>query len=766
MAETGRRIEVRGIVQGVGFRPWVFRLARERGLSGRVRNAAHGVTIEAFGPEGDLEAFCRSLSEEPPPSARVREVRSEVIPAEPGLGFRIVESGAAGTRVVSIPADLATCRECASEVGDPSDRRHRYPFTNCTACGPRFTIALDVPYDRPLTTMARFPMCPDCRREYSDPGDRRFHAQPNACPACGPRLGLLGPDGSPRPGEALEEAAAALARGEVVAVKGLGGYHLACDAASEDAVRRLRRRKARDHRPFAVMVASLAAAEEVALIGEVERALLLSIERPIVLLRRRPGSVLADAVAPGSSLVGLMLPYTPLHGLLLAAMGRPLVMTSGNRADEPMATGDEEARRRLGGIADLFLAHDRAIANRCDDSVARVVAGGPLLLRRSRGYVPRPVVLPRPLSQPVLACGAHLKNTFCLAAGSEAWLGPHVGDLDTAEAHDAFAEAVGRLERFLGIRPRVVAHDLHPDYASTRYALGRPEPVKVGVQHHHAHVASALAEHGLAGPVLGVAFDGTGYGADGTAWGGELLRAEASGFERLATLRPLPLAGGEAAIREVWRLALALLDDAFEGRPPLDRLPLFRRLDPRRVDQVRLLARTGLNSPLAHGAGRYFDAVGALALALPLSRFEGEVALACNLAVDRGETGRYHFELQRSRRPWQIDLRPAVRALTEDLVSGVPAATVTARFHATLAEATAEAVRGLADAGGALPVVLTGGCFQNDVLAEALLAALAPRFAVHLHREVPAGDGGIALGQVVVADALARETGGQEEPCA
>jgi hydrogenase maturation protein HypF len=460
-------------------------------------------------------------------------------------------------------------------------------------------------------------------------------------------------------------------------------------------------------------------------------------------------------VAPGNPLVGLILAYTPLHHLLLQAVGRPLVMTSGNLSEEPMATRDDEAFARLAGIADLFLAHDREIENRCDDSVARVIAGRPTVLRRSRGYVPRAVRLRRPVRRPVLACGAHLKNTFCLAAGDEAWLGPHVGDLDNLEAMRAFEEQVERLQRFLGIRPELVAHDLHPDYGSTRYARGRPEPVKVAVQHHHAHVASAMAEHRLEGPVLGLAWDGTGYGADGAAWGGELLLVREGSFERLATLRPLRLAGGDEAIRQVWRVALSALDDAYDGTPPLERLGLFASVRAREITVVRQMVAKGLRSPLAHGAGRYFDGIGALGLARGRATYEGQVALEWNLAADEEERGSYPFELAEALDPVQADLRPLVRAAVEDLLRGIPPGRVSARFHEGMADVAATLVQNAAARVGRVPVVLTGGCFQNARLAEGVWRRLQGEFDVRLHAEVPPGDGGIALGQVLVADAVA-----------
>jgi hydrogenase maturation protein HypF len=755
----GRRIEVRGTVQGVGFRPWVYRLAGEEGIRGRVRNDGLGVTIEAFGSGEALERFLRRLRREAPPAAELREVRAQPIPAEEPAAFEIVTSVAQGERRVSIPADLATCPDCLREISDPEDRRHRYAFTNCTNCGPRYTIARDVPYDRPATTMAGFALCPDCRREYEDPADRRFHAQPVACPACGPRLRLLGPSGVPSTAaDPIAAAAAALRAGEIVAVKGLGGYHLACDATSSEAVRLLRTRKRRDEKPFAVMVADVAGARTLAEIGPEEERLLAAAERPIVLVRRLAASALADEVAPGNPHAGILLAYTPLHALLLEAAGRPLVMTSGNLSEEPMAARDEDAVERLAGIADLFLAHDREIENRCDDSVARVVAGRPLLLRRSRGYVPRPVRLARPVARPILACGAHLKNTFCLAQGELAWLGPHIGDLDNLEAGRAFEEQVERLQRFLGIAPEVIAHDLHPDYFSTRYALGRPGAEKIGVQHHHAHVASAAAEHGVVGPLLGLAWDGTGYGSDGTAWGGELLLVDGGRLERLATLRPLRLAGSDEAIRQVWRIALAALDDAFDGAPPLEDLRLFDAVPDRDISVVRQLTAKGLRAPLAHGAGRWFDALGALGLARARSSYEGQVALEWNLSAAEAETRSYPLELDRSGAVLQADLRPLVRAAVADLVEGASPATVSGRFHNTLADVAAALVHEAAGtpALAALPLALTGGCFQNALLAERVLDRLGRSRRLLLHGQVPPGDGGIALGQALAADALSR----------
>jgi hydrogenase maturation protein HypF len=756
VSAVGRHIEIRGVVQGVGFRPWIYRLATARGLSGHVRNDALGVTIDAFGSEAAIDEFMRSVAGTPPPAAVIGDVRCWPIAIEPVEGFTIVHSAESLERRVSIPPDLATCAECRAEIFDPADRRYRYPFTNCTNCGPRFTITRDVPYDRRATTMAAFRMCPACQAEYDDPANRRFHAQPNACPVCGPRLELFAPGGHALHADPIALTAAALAAGRIVAIKGLGGFHLACDATSAEVVQRLRGRKRRDEKPFAVMVEDLDRAGEIALLTDEDRQLLQSIERPIVLTARRPCGAVAPDVAPNNPLLGVMLPYTPLHLLLMHEVRRPLVMTSANLSEEPLAYRNDEALHRLAGIADVFLMHDRDIETRCDDSVARVIAGSPVVLRRGRGYVPRGIAVAPAFDVPVLACGALLKNTFCIGVGDTAYLGPHIGDLENLETYHSFEESIARMERFFRVTPQVIAYDLHPEYMSSTYALHRPESLKVGVQHHHAHVVSAMAEHGLEGPVIGVAFDGTGYGTDGTAWGGEVLVARRDGFERVATLRPIPLAGADAAIRHPWRVALALLEDAFEGDMPLDHLRLFGAVAPADVAVVRQMLASRFRSPLAHGAGRYFDGVGSLVLGRPHSRYEGQVALEWNGVADPAEARRYGYLLDDRQLPWQIDLRPMVREIVGDIRAGVPAPTISGRFHNTIVAATAETVRGAARLHGSSPVVLTGGCFQNALLAERLAGALASCFPVHVPRQVPPGDGGIALGQAVVAAAVAR----------
>jgi hydrogenase maturation protein HypF len=749
---SGLRIEIRGTVQGVGFRPWVYRVARELGVTGRVRNHARGVTVEAFGSDGQLSALVATLRA-PTPPARVRELVTEPLAGAPEPTFEIEHSAAGGPRALSIPPDLATCPECEREIRDPLDRRAGYAFTNCTACGPRFTIATGVPYDRPATTMAPFVMCPACQREYDTPSDRRFHAQPNACPECGPHLELWSTDGERIAStDPIADVADRLVRGEIVAVKGLGGFHLACDATRGQAIATLRARKLRDEKPFAVMVADLAAAHALAQLTDDEAALLVAPERPIVLVPRRPGSPIVREVAPETELVGLMLPYTPLHHLLLAAVQRPLVMTSANPSDEPICADNAEAVARLGSIADALLVHDRAIATRCDDSVARVIAGCPTLIRRSRGYVPRAVALARAVATPVLAVGAQLKNTFCIATGDSAYLGPHVGDLENLSALAFFEQAIARMETILGVRPEVIAHDLHPGYLSTQYAHGRAGRL-VAVQHHHAHVASAMAEHGLPGPVIGVAYDGTGWGTDGTAWGGELLLARYDGFDRLATFRPVALAGGDVAIREPWRIALALVDDAFGGDAPLDALALFADVPARSIALVRGMIRSAVNAPPARGIGRFFDGIGALGLGRARATYEGQVAVAWNLAAAAGGCAPYPFDVVGD----AIDLRPLVRAVVDDLRAGIAPPQISARFHAALVAATVDRVRAAVARCGRLPVVLTGGAFHNPILAAGIARSLAD-LDVYLHGEVPPGDGGIALGQAVVADAIARHT--------
>jgi len=687
----------------------VYGLARRHGVAGFVLNDGEGVLIEAEAGRRALDAFAAALPVEAPPLAAVSSVTAVVVPIRGADGFEIVASRA-GAASTLVPPDVATCDDCLRELFDPADRRYRYAFTNCTNCGPRLTIVRGVPYDRARTTMAGFPMCADCRREYEDPADRRFHAEPTCCPVCGPRLSI-----------GVEEAVSLLSVGAVVAVKGLGGYHLACDATDAAAVERLRLRKHRDEKPFALMCGDPSLLAEPT---DDELALLRSPAHPIVLVRRREGSPVAEAVAPGSPWLGVMLPYTPLHHLLWHDFPRPIVLTSGNLSDEPIAVDDAEARARLHGIADVFLAHDRPIHRRCEDSVVRTS----FPIRRSRGYAPTSLPLPVAAAEPLVAAGAELKSTFCVARGAEAFLSPHLGDLDTEAAYRAFRNDLELYLSMLAVEPALVAHDLHPDYLSTKWALDQACET-VAVQHHHAHAAACLAEHGEAGPALALVFDGTGYGPDGTLWGGELLRCDLAGFERVAHLEPVPLAGGEAAIREPWRLAAAYLEQA--ARPvPWPRWQLVREA-------------LKLGPPQACGMGRLFDAAAAVLGVRETISYEGQAAIELE-----------HLAGARAAEPWPWRFGGAaslVARVREELLRGGDRAEIAAAFHETIAAAAAAAC---ADAGGPGTVVLTGGSFQNLRLLESTRRRLAARgFRVLTHERVPPNDGGISYGQAAVAAA-------------
>ncbi len=764
--QQGRRIEIRGIVQGVGFRPWVFRIAHELGLRGRVRNGSAGVAIDAFGPSAALDALVLRLRvQAPPAAAEISELRCHAIEPEPCAGFEIEPSRDCTEHRASIPADLPTCDRCLAELFDPGDRRYGYAFTNCTDCGPRFTITRQVPYDRANTSMAAFPMCDACRAEYESPGSRRFHAEPNACPQCGPRLSLLDAGGrATGADEPLDAAVQALAAGAVVAVKGLGGYHLACDATDQAAVAELRRRKRRDGKPFAVMCADLGQAETLVALDAAARRLLTGRERPIVLAPRRPAAPIAPAVSAGHDRVGVYLAYTPLHHLLVVRVARPLVMTSANRRDEPSIHRDADALEMLAGIADFFLLHDREIVTRTDDSVAAVIAARPVLLRRSRGYVPRAVALGS--SGPVvLGCGAQLKNTFGLAVGDAAYLGPHMGDLESVETFDSFCETIEHMEQFLDVRPSVVAHDLHPDYLSTRYALARTGTRAVGVQHHHAHVAAVMAEHHLGGPVLGLAWDGAGLGTDGALWGGELLLADYAGFRRLATFRPIALAGGDTAVREIWRTALAVLDDAYDGEPPIERIAVFDDIEAQRIDTVRRMIAADINAPRVHGVGRWFDAVAAIGLDRAIAEHEGQAAMfwqQAGAAPEASAAPACPFDIDASTQPWQVDLRRTVRALTADRIMGVDRRRISASFHRTLVDIGRELIVMARAEHDTDAVVLGGGCFQNALLVEGLQRVLERDCTVYRSLDVPSGDGGLALGQIAVARARCAANAGED----
>ena len=751
------RIAVRGLVQGVGFRPFVYTEARRLELSGFVRNDEAGVTIEAEGAPEQLRALLAALRAQAPPLARVDSLAAEPIALRHDTGFTIEHSTGGGQRQALVSSDAAPCAACLRELFDPADRRYRYPFINCTNCGPRFTIIADVPYDRPLTTMRAFRMCAACQAEYDDPRDRRFHAQPNACPACGPRLSWQA--GEAEGDEALHAAVEALHSGQIVAVKGVGGYHLACDARAPAAVATLRHRKHREARPFALMVPDLATARLLCHVSDDEAALLSSPRRPIVLLDRRADCPVAAEVAPGVATLGLMLPYAPLHHLLLhdfaarrAVRLAALVLTSGNLSDEPIAFADDDARARLAPIADGVLAHDRPIHTRCDDSLARFVAGGPLLLRRSRGHAPEPVALAFDCPLPLLATGGHQKNTFCLAAGRRAFVSHHIGDLENLETLSSFREGIAHLQRLFAIAPQAVAYDLHPDYLATQEALASGLPHKLGVQHHHAHIASVLVEHGLDGPAIGVAADGSGYGPDGAVWGGEVLIADLKAFTRFAHLAYAPLPGGAQAVRQPWRMAAAHLQLAFGADFLSLDIPFVRRLDPARWRPLAQMIAHGLNTPPTSSLGRLFDAVASLVGLRDEAVYEGQAAVELEaLAVDDPLV--YPCRLGAGQ-PATIDAAPLIRAVVADLRRGVPAPIIAGRFHGSVAAALAHACARARDATGLKIVALSGGVFQNRRLLELLWARLqAEGFQIYTNRQVPPNDGGLSLGQAAVAAA-------------
>lgn len=774
-ARRARHIKVYGVVQGVGFRPFVYNLATRLGLSGWVRNNSSAVEIEALGPAAVLEEFVQRLWSDAPPLARIEQVIvAEIQPSDlldSASGFAIHHSEARPGGFQPISPDIAICDDCLRELFDPQNRRYRYPFINCTNCGPRFTIIRDIPYDRRSTTMASFRMCSECQAEYDDPTDRRFHAQPNACPACGPRVWLVLSPQSELPGEGcgagpqasdpISQARALLRAGAILAVKGLGGFHLACDATNDQALARLRERKGRVDKPFAIMSFDLATVEQYCQVNDWERALLACRERPIVLLRRRVDCPISALVAPGNGYLGVMLPYTPLHYLLLepahhlqsAALPWPLalVMTSGNYSEEPIVTDNEEALERLAGLADAFLLHDRDIHTRCDDSVTRIFAGAELPIRRSRGYAPYPIHLPFSGGQ-VLAVGAELKNTFCLTRDRYAFISQHIGDMENYETLRFFERTVEQLRRTFRIEPQVIAHDLHPGYLSTQYALrtGRAASVVAfPVQHHHAHVAACMAENGLSGerPVIGVAFDGTGYGADGAIWGGEFLLADYVSFRRAAHLKYVPLPGGDAAIRRPYRVALAHLWAAGisweEDLPPVAAASAAER-----IVLTRQLERS-VNTVPTSSVGRLFDAVAALAGVRHQINYEAQAAIELEMLVAEEPEDPYPFGLGE-----EIDAAPLIHAVVADVRAGVPAGIIAARFHHGLAQMVCEVCRRLREETGLNEVAISGGVFQNATLLGMVVPRLGEAgFTVYTHHLVPPNDAGISLGQAVVAGA-------------
>ncbi len=774
------RIHITGIVQGVGFRPFVYGLATRLGLRGWVNNTSAGVDIEVQGAEEALQAFTAALRQEAPPLARLDSLEVTEIERPPFTQFEIRASEAIAGAFQPIAADVALCADCERELFDPADRRYLYPFINCTNCGPRFTIIQDLPYDRPQTTMRAFPLCPDCAREYHDPLDRRFHAQPVACPVCGPQIWLEQPSRG-RLAENLEALLAArrlLRQGQILAIKGLGGFHLACDAANPAAVETLRRRKGRQGKPFALMAADLTTVERYCHISPEERRLLTGREKPILLLNRRPEAGLAESVAPGMDTLGFMLPYTPLHRLLLdqndptlAAEAVPpvLVMTSGNFSEEPIATDNGEALERLAPLADVFLLHNRDIHIRCDDSVVRIDHGpqtaeddpaivhrppSTIYLRRSRGYAPYPVHLPFE-TRPTLAVGGELKNTFCLTREKYAFLSHHIGDMENAETYASFEQGVEHLSRLFRVTPERVACDLHPGYFTTSWAEQNAAARLVRVQHHHAHIAACMADNGLENrPLIGLAYDGTGYGPDGAIWGGEILIADYRAYERAAHLEYLPLPGGDAAIRHPWRIALG-----YASALGLDvsRLPFLQAIEAQAAAVVRKQAERRLNAPPTSSLGRLFDAVAALAGVRADVTYEAQAAIELEVLSRpyAAQAAAFPWSLQETGEGLVIGLGDLLAAVIAAVEAGAPAGEIGARFHRAVADFSLEVCRRIRRRAGLSAVALSGGVWQNQLLLNLTRAALqAEGFTVFFHRQTPPNDGGLALGQAAVANHL------------
>ncbi len=764
-------VAVNGIVQGVGFRPFVHQRARLHGLSGWVLNCPEGVRLEVEGEREAVERFVDDLRTQPPVLAMIERV--EVQRAEPvgyeGFEIRASDADAPEEALRFISPDVATCADCGRELHDPGDRRHGYPFINCTNCGPRFTIIEDTPYDRDKTTMAPFVMCEACHAEYTDIEDRRYHAQPNACWRCGPQLRLETTGGTVCGEAVIPRAQRLLEAGATLGVKGLGGFHLACNAEDDEAVRRLRYQKGREEKPLAIMCGTVALVEKLCSVSDDERRLLTDPRRPIVLLRKRPDCPVVERVAPQNRYLGVMLPYTPLHDLLFAgAPYRALVMTSGNLSEEPLVKSNAEARQLLRQMADGLILHNRNIHARCDDSVVRLIARRPSIVRRARGYAPFPIRLGAP-GPTVLACGAELKNTFCLVHQGYAFLSQHIGDLKNAKAIEYFEEEIEHYQRLFRAEPTSIVHDLHPQYLSTQYALAHACRQKVAVQHHHAHIVSCMAEHGLDEEVIGVSFDGLGLGDDGHIWGGEFLVCTRATYRRAGHLQYTPMPGGDAAVREPWRMALAYLNRGF-GEDPTEGDELLREAASREAqDVVRQMVRTGFNSPLTSSCGRLFDAVAALLGLRARVSFEGQAAMELEQhaamvwgAGASGEgCGQYDYGV------WEpadaagkllVDTGPIIRGVVQDVRSGVDTRVVAARFHNTVIAFVLELVGCLARQTGLSKVVLSGGCFQNALLVSGLLEALSRRgLNPYIHHLVPPNDGGLALGQAAAAEALWRQ---------
>ncbi|MBM3172320.1 MAG: carbamoyltransferase HypF [Chloroflexi bacterium] len=753
------RISARGVVQGVGFRPFIYQLATSYGLAGWVCNTSEDVKIEVQGEKRNLECFLKDLEEKAPPLAHIEDISGSYHPPADYTKFEIRHSIAQEGKYQLVSPDIATCQACRQEISDEQNRRYRYPFTNCTNCGPRFIIIEDIPYDRPNTTMRSFQMCPQCQAEYDNPLDRRFHAQPNACPKCGPQLELLDVKGKPKGAkEVIATAVRLLKEGKILAIKGLGGYLLACNATSQKAVELLRQRKRRPFKPLAIMVADIAEARKHCQISADEERLLSSTQSPIVLLWRKPESTICQAVAPNLKYLGVMLPYTPLHHILIRETGLPLVMTSGNLSEEPIAKDNDEALRRLVDIADYFLVHNRDIYSRYDDSVTLVEIGSVQLTRRARGYAPYPVRLPFHARE-ILACGAEEKSTFCLTRDNYAFVSQHIGDLENLETMEHFETTLELYKKLFRIQPEIVAYDMHPEYLSTKFALELAEKSKgvrlVPVQHHHAHIASCLADNGLESPVIGVSLDGTGYGTDGRIWGGEFLVADFKGFNRMGHLEYLPLPGGAAAIKKPYRIAIGYLLKLLGGDALSAKLDFLKQVDPVEIDLIKRQIQTGLNSPLTSSMGRLFDAISALIGMRGEIDYDAHAAIELEMIAYDADVGdsSYPYSVNEHDGVSVVQLKELMSAIVLDLQQGVPQAEIAARFHNTVASMIGKMCEVISAKTGIKQVALSGGVFQNRLLLRKAVPSLkSAGFSVLMNRQVPCNDGGISLGQAAIAN--------------
>jgi len=753
------KLLVKGIVQGVGFRPFIYNLAKAYSLKGWVLNSTEGVSIEVEGERKVLADFVDQVQQKVPPLASIDSIDVKYLPPAGYNTFVIRHSKGDKSKYVKISPDVCTCADCLSELFDPQDRRYRYPFLNCTNCGPRFTIIKDIPYDRENTTMHGFKMCPSCQAEYDDPANRRFHAQPNACAVCGPSVTLEDLRGEIKCDDPIKRAIEFLCAGRIIAVKGLGGFHLACDAENDDAVKALRERKRRTFKPFAIMSASLEWTQQYCCVSEEERRLLETIQRPIVLLKKLPDCPISEFVAPNNNYLGVMLPYTPLHYLLLDSPLLALVMTSGNISEEPIAIDNEEAKRRLADLADHFLVHNRDIRTRCDDSVAQVQQGHQIMIRRSRGYAPYPVDLDFSMKE-ILACGPELKNTFCLTKDNHAFLSHHIGDLQNVEAYNSYQDAIEHYKSLFRIKPEVLAYDLHPEYLSTKYALAQKDVQLVGVQHHHAHVVSCMAENGLDQQVIGVACDGMGYGTDGAIWGCEFLLADRGSFRRRASLEYIPLPGGEAAIKEPYRMAISYLYSAFGGDFVNVDTPLLKRVDGKKIEMLGKMIQRGINAPLTSSCGRLFDAVSSLVGVRDTVTYEAQAAIELEMIAASGVLEAYSYKIEETADsvPYPssliINVREMFREIILDLKQKVPEEVISAKFHNTVANFIVSVCERIRAESEINQIVLSGGTFQNRYLVTRICGQLRKReFVPYFHKRVPTNDGGVSLGQAVIANA-------------